>query len=238
MSRATASCASSLRIGLIAGLALGLSACQYYAPNTPVARDSTEGITLAEAERLRSRDASRSLAASQIRIPTGGLTTDDGVCRDWLDPCWEELGIQEPQPQRGDAPQLPQAVRPAPAQTFRGVLPCLADAEACVGQRAVVTLFANQVWRATLAGIRPDGSQQEPVAMQGCWVRQAGQPRVIDLRLQNDNLLARLQAQSPNTLLVQADQSGIGSTVTLQLVRQPDVEWLGDGPPVGGSCRS
>src|SRR5690625_4225557 len=94
MSRATASCASLLRVGLAAAFVLAVSACQYYAPNTPVARDSTEGITLAEAERLRSRDASRSLAASQIRIPTGMTEVSDGLCRDWLDPCWETLGIE------------------------------------------------------------------------------------------------------------------------------------------------
>ncbi len=235
MSRATASCASLLRVGLAAAFVLAVSACQYYAPNTPVARDSTEGITLAEAERLRSRDASRSLAASQIRIPTGMTEVSDGLCRDWLDPCWETLGIEAAGPVDANVPQLPQAVRPAPAQTFRGVLPCLPEATACVGQRAVVTLFANQAFRATLAGIRPDGSQQEPVSVEGCWSRQPQQARVIDLSLPNGNRLARLQAQSANTLVVQ-EQAGAGSSVTLQLVRQPNVEPLGGSLPSGQAC--
>ncbi|MGE4335202.1 MAG: hypothetical protein AB7E55_04405 [Pigmentiphaga sp.] len=230
----------SLRFAL-AGLVLPwLAACQFYAPNAPVDPVSTEAITQAEAARLWQRGPSPSVSASQIRIATGGLTRAE-VCVDWLDPCWEEKGIVAPVAPAPDLPQLPQVATPAVAQTFRGVLPCLETGDACIGQQAVLTLFANQAWRARVSVISPDGSVRDPMPLAGCWSRDPMSPRHFVLRLGNGNLLVQLDATSNNQLRVRADPGTQGANfeaaLRYHLTRQPQVDWLGEAIPAGPQCR-
>lgn len=234
MSRARMPAVVSLRTAGLAAALLALAGCQFYAPNAPIDPTSTEGITQAEVERLQDRLASRTVAPSQLRIPTGGLLQVEVICRDWLDTCWEERGIVAVAP-AADVPQLP-ASGPAPAQTFRGILPCLEGAEACVGQQSVLTLFANQTWRAKVSALQASGALQEPLMLQGCWQRAAGNPRQFVLRLSNGNLLAQLRATSNNQLVVHSNAAGAEGVLRHTLARQPDTDLLGDGFPQAQAC--
>lgn len=232
--------ALSLRFCLAGLLLPWVAACQFYAPNAPVDPVSTEAATQAEAARLWQRGPSPIVSASQIRIATGGLPRAE-ACVDWLDPCWEEKGIVAPAAPAPDLPQLPQVATPAVAQTFRGVLPCLETGDVCVGQQAVLTLFANQAWRARVSAIAPDGSVRDPIPLEGCWTRDPMAPRQFVLRLGNGNLLAQLEATSNNQLRVRGDTGAQGanldSALRYHLTRQPQVDWLGQAIPAGAQCR-
>lgn len=224
----------SWRLGL-AGLALPLlAACQYYAPNAPLDPRSTEAITIAESERLMDRLPARAPGLPQLRIPTGTQIDIDVTCRDWLDVCWETRGIVVVE-ESPDLPRLPDT-GPAPAQTFRGVMPCLQGAAQCVGQQAVLTLFANQTWRASLATISIQGSVGEPLELEGCWSRTPQDKRVFVLRNQDGNLLAELVASSNNQLRVLAEATGNEGVVRHTLSRQPEVLMLGATYPSAASC--
>lgn len=236
MSRPPMSASVVLRLGMACLVVPMLAACQYYAPNAPLDPDSTEAVTRAEIERLQDRMASRSVPPAQLRIPTGGVLQAEEICRDWLDTCWEARGIVAVPAPVADVPQLP-ASGPAAAQTFRGVLPCLPGTGAvCVGQQAVVTLFANQTWRARVSAIQASGTVLDPIALQGCWQRDAGNARQFVLRLANGNLMAQLRAVSNNQLVVHTDAQGAEGVLRHALVRQPDIDWLGSGYPATGSC--
>ncbi|GAA5236215.1 copper resistance protein NlpE N-terminal domain-containing protein [Verticiella sediminum] len=209
-----------------------LAACQYYAPNAYVDPDSTEAVTRAQAERLQQSGASRSMAPSQIRIATGGLTQPQaGVCRDWLDPCWEQGAGQV---QSADTPEALRIPRPAEAQTFRGVLPCQDAAMGCQGQRAVLTLFANGTWRANVSYLDGAGRASAPTQQQGCWTRGFDNPRQLLLTLANGNPLAEFNATSVNSLLVRSPEDS-PTALRYTLTRQPDPELMG-GAPQGLRC--
>lgn len=217
----------------VAGLALlaVLAGCQHYAPNSAPDRDSTEAVARNEMQRLQERSANRTMAPSQIRIATGGITQPDGVlCRDWLDACWERgAGAQTAQ---ASTPGLARLPRPDVAQTFRGVLPCEDAAMGCRGQRVALTLFENQTFRGEVVYLNNDGSESRPAALQGCWARDASDARQLQLTLDTGASLGRYLAESTNTLVVQPpdDQP---STLRMTLTRQPDAELMGGMPPAG-----
>ncbi len=217
---------------LAAGLALigALAGCQFYAPNSSPDPDSTEAQTRAEMQRLQNRNAVRSMAPSQIRIATGGVTQSDGdLCRDWLDVCWEQGAGQQP---ASTTPGLLRLPRPDAAQTFRGTLPCEDAAMQCRGQRVALTLFENRTWRGNITYLNNDGSESPATAMQGCWVRNAGNPALLRLTLDNGSSLGDYRAESTNTLAVLAPDDR-PSNLRMTLTRQPDAELMGGMPPAG-----
>jgi len=223
----------AVRALLGGALLLGLAACEHYAPNERPDRDSTEAITRAQMERIQSRSATRVMAPSQIRIATGGFTQpENAVCRDWLNPCWEE-GADTPAPAAG-TPELMRTPRPAPAQTFRGVLPCQDAAMGCSGQHTVLTLFVNQMWRAQLNYLDAAGRGSTPATLQGCWERSAQDERRLRLYHQNGSLLGEFQAASNNTLVFHATEQ-VSTNLNYTLTRQPDPDVMG-GQPQAVSC--
>lgn len=221
----------------VAGLALlaVLAGCQHYAPNSAPDRDSTEAQTRAEMQRLQERSANRTMAPSQIRIATGGITQPDGaLCRDWLDACWERGAGAAPA--AASTPGLARLPRPDGAQTFRGVLPCDDVAMGCRGQRVTLTLFENETFRGHVVYLNNDGSESQPAALQGCWARDAGEGRHLQLTLGNGASLGHYLAESVNTLVVLPPDDRPGN-LRVTLTRQPDAELMGGMPPAG-RCRT
>jgi len=207
--------AQRVLVGVAAALAL--AGCEHYAPNVRPDANSTEAIARAQAERLQARGATRVMAPSQVRIATGGLTSGEATgCTDWLDTCWEAGGAA------ATTEGLPSVTRPAPAQTFRGVLPCTEAAMNCTAQHTVLTLFANRTWRAHInylgANNMPMGEARD---IQGCWNRTASNSRQFVLLHQNGNILGAFHATSNNTLVSsQSSDSQLQYTLTRQ--PQPD----------------
>lgn len=212
---------------------MALGACEHYAPNQGPERGSTEALTRAEAERIQDRGASRVFAPSQIRIATGPAQHADGACRDWLDPCWE-AGADAPAP-TVTVPALARVVRPADAQTFRGILPCQGDAMHCTGQHATLTLFVNQTWRARVSYLNAAGQSGAPADLQGCWERNPGAARHLVLYHTNGNVMGEFEATSANTLAYLSPEAQPVS-LSYTLTRQPDPDLQG-GKPAAGSCR-
>ena len=229
-------CRKTPALKVLAGSALLLTAtaCQHYAPNSRPERGSTEEITRAQVERLQERGATRTMPPSQIRIPTGIAQAPEVICRDWLNPCWEE-GAAKGQAAAANVPALARVPRPAEAQTFRGVLPCDDPALQCTGQHATLTLFANQTWRAQVTYLEADGGAGEPTRLQGCWQRGLQDDRRLVLYRANGNLLGEFQASSNNTLQV-LNPGDNPSSLHYTLTRQPDADLLGDAAPQAGRC--
>jgi len=217
-------------LGVVA-LAMVVMGCEHYAPNVRPEAGSTEAITRAQAERLYSHSATRTMPPSQIRIATGGLTSreESSVCADWLDRCWEELGLTAEQGE-----MLPGETRPAPAQSFRGLLPCVEASMACTAQHATLTLFANHTWRARISYLdernQPVGSATD---LQGCWQRTADSPRHFVLIHENGNPFGSFVATSNNTLVW--DQTA-ESRLQYSLTRQPENDARASVAPEGLRC--
>lgn len=208
-----------------------LAACQHYAPNSRPERDSTEAITRAEAERIQARSASRAMAPSQIRSPTGFRQAEDGECRDWLDSCWESGDGRAQAADQRSVPELARLSRPAEQQTFRGMLPCVEDTLNCRGQRAVLTLASDRSWHARVDYVDAGGTTGAPSMLHGCWTRGAGNNREISLYLANGNPFTVLVAESSNNLVV----VGTGdSSLRYTLTRQPAPDMVQKAP--AASC--
>lgn len=207
----------------------GLAACQHYAPNSRPERDSTEAITRAQAERMQDRSASRAMAPSQIRIPTGFRQADDGECRDWLDTCWESGGGRAQAADQQNVPALARLSRPAEQQTFRGILPCVGDSLNCRGWHAVLTLSSDRSWQARIEYVQDGGTSGAPTLQQGCWTRNADNPRQIMLYLANGNPFTALRAESSNSLVVVSEED---NSLRYTLTRQPE-GGAGQGQAVG-----
>lgn len=207
----------------VAGCVLlaSLAACQHYAPNSRPERDSTEAITRAQAERMQERSASRAMPPSQIRIPTGFRQAEDGECRDWLNTCWESgTGSAHAADQQG-VPALARLSRPAEQQTFRGILPCVDTSLNCRGQHAVLTLSSDRSWQARIEYVQNGGTSGAPILQQGCWTRNADDPRQIMLYLANGNPFIELRAESSNNLVVLSEE---GNSLRYTLTRQPQAD--------------
>ena len=204
----------------VAGCVLlaSLAACQHYAPNSRPERDSTEAITRAQSERIQSYSASRVMAPSQIRIPTGFRKGDDGECRDWLETCWESGTGKAHAAGQQDVPTLARLSRPAEEQTFRGMLPCLETSLNCQGQHAILTLASDRSWYARIDYVKAGGTSGAPTALRGCWIRNADNPREIALYLANGNPFTVLNAESSNSLVVAGEGD---SSLRYTLTRQP-----------------
>ncbi len=204
----------------IAAVGLLLVGCEHYAPNVRPEAGSTEAIALEQAGRLYSQGASRAAAPSQLRIVTSGLTSsaeDRQACADWLDACWEAQGMTPAQE------VLPGTTRPAPAQTFRGLLPCTGQSMGCTVQHATLTMLADRSWFVRIVYLdqrnQPIGAE---VDMRGCWQRAPGNLRQFMLTQENEAPFASFLATSNNTLAW--DNSAGDSRLHYTLTRQPELD--------------
>ena len=195
-----------------------LAACQHYAPNSRPERDSTEAITRAQSERIQSYGASRTMPPSQIRIPTRLRQAEDGECRDWLDTCWESGGGRAQAAEQPGVPALARLSRPAEQQVFRGFMPCVDASLNCRAQHAVLTLSSDRSWQARIEYVQNGGTSGAPTLQQGCWTRNADDPRQIMLYLANGNPFTALRAESSNNLVVVSEED---NSLRYTLTRQP-----------------
>lgn len=208
-----------------------LAACQHYAPNSRPERDSTEAITRAQSERIHSYGASRAMPPSQIRIPTRFRQGEDGECRDWLDTCWEAGTGRAQAADQQSVPTLARLSRPAEQQTFRGILPCADASLNCRGQHAILTLSSDRSWQARIEYVQNGGTSGAPTLQQGCWVRNAEDPRQIMLYLANGNPFTALRAESSNNLVVVSEED---NSLRYTLTRQPQPD--ARQGQAGGTC--